>query len=310
MALISVVSPVYRGEKMVHELVSRVKDNVSRITSDFEIILVNDASPDKSWDAILEECSSDKRVKGINLSRNFGQHRAIIAGLEYVNSEWTIVMDCDLQDRPEEIPALYLKAKEGFDIVVAKRTVKKYSFLKKLSSKTFYTVFKFLSGIDFDNKLSSFGIYSKKVVSAIRNLPERDRFFPIQVNMVGYKSTDIPIKHGERFEGDSSYTLSKLLKLAFGILISNTNKPLRIMVWVGLIMAIFSMLMAFYNVVAFFVGINYIRGYTTTVFSIWFVGGLLMFQIGILGIYLGKVFDQVKGRPLYLIMDEVNFEKR
>lgn len=306
MAHISIMSPVYRGEKMVHELVSRIKENVTTITLDYEIILVNDASPDHSWDEILKECSLDKRVKGINLSRNYGQHQAILAGLEYVKGDWTIVMDCDLQDRPEEIPALYSKAMEGYDLVVAQRAVKKYSFLKKLSSKSFYAVFKYLSGIDFDNKLSSFGIYNHKVIDSIRNLPERDRFFPIQVNLVGFKSAVLPIHHGERLEGDSSYTLSKLLKLAFGILISNTNKPLRIMVWMGFVMSLFSMLMAFYNVVAYFVGINYIRGYTTTIFSIWLVGGLLMIQMGVMGIYLGKIFDQVKGRPLYLVMDEVN----
>lgn len=306
MAHISIMSPVYRGEKMVHELVSRIKENVTTITLDYEIILVNDASPDHSWEEILKECSLDNRVKGINLSRNYGQHQAILAGLEYVKGDWTIVMDCDLQDRPEEIPALYSKAMEGYDLVVAQRAVKKYSFLKKLSSKSFYAVFKYLSGIDFDNKLSSFGIYNHKVIDSIRNLPERDRFFPIQVNLVGFKSAVLPIHHGERLEGDSSYTLSKLLKLAFGILISNTNKPLRIMVWMGFVMSLFSMLMAFYNVVAYFVGINYIRGYTTTIFSIWLVGGLLMIQMGVMGIYLGKIFDQVKGRPLYLVMDEVN----
>ena len=306
MAHISIMSPVYRGEKMVHELVSRIKENVTTITLDYEIILVNDASPDHSWDEILKECSLDNRVKGINLSRNYGQHQAILAGLEYVKSNWTIVMDCDLQDRPEEIPALYSKAMEGYDLVVAQRAVKKYSFFKKLSSKSFYAVFKYLSGIDFDNKLSSFGIYSRKVIDSIRNLPERDRFFPIQVNLVGFKSTVLPIHHGERLDGDSSYTISKLMKLAFGILISNTNKPLRIMVWMGFVMSLFSMLMAFYNVVAYFVGINYIRGYTTTIFSIWLVGGLLMIQMGVMGIYLGKIFDQVKGRPLYLVMDEIN----
>ena len=122
---ISIVSPVYRGEKMVHELVSRIKQNVSKITDDFDIVLVNDASPDKSWPMILEECKIDKRVKGINLSRNFGQHEAILAGLNYAKSEWVVVMDCDLQDRPEEIPFFYQKALEGFDIVQGEREERK-----------------------------------------------------------------------------------------------------------------------------------------------------------------------------------------
>ena len=126
---ISVISPVYRGEKMVHELVRRVSENVSKITEDFDIILVNDASPDFSWAEIQKECAADIRVKGINLSRNFGQHRAITAGLNYAKGDWVVVMDCDLQDRPEEIPNLYKKAQEGYDVVQGERFERKDKYL-------------------------------------------------------------------------------------------------------------------------------------------------------------------------------------
>lgn len=135
---ISVVSPVYRADKIVQELVKQVKENLLTITEDFEIILVNDASPDNSWVAIETECKKDKRVKGINLSRNFGQHYAITAGLSYAKGEWVVVMDCDLQDRPDEIPNLYKKAMEGWDIVFAQRKERKDGFLKKKLSKLFY----------------------------------------------------------------------------------------------------------------------------------------------------------------------------
>ena len=140
-------------------------------------------------------------------------------------------------------------------------------------------------------------------------MPERDRGFGLLVNYVGFKSISIPIEHGSRFEGISSYTLSKLLILAFGLIISNTNKPLRLMTGLGLFLSFASMLIALYNVMAYFLGIIGVPGFTTTVFSIWFVGGMLMMQMGIVGLYIGKIFDQVKGRPLYVVMDEINTDK-
>ena len=309
MPVISIVSPVYRGEKMVHELVCRIQKNVSGFTEDYEIILVNDASPDNSWQAILQECSIDHRIKGINLSRNFGQHRAILSGLQYAKGDWVIVMDCDLQDKPEEISTLYKKALEGYDVVFAQRVERKDNLLKRMSSTIFYSVFRFFSGVKFDNQVANFGIYKQSVIRTVRNMPERDRSFPVQVSYVGFKTTHIPVTHGQRQEGGSSYTLKTLLKYASGIIISNTNKPMRLMVALGFILSFLSMMMAFYNVIAYFCHMIEVSGFTTTVFSIWFVGGMIMMQIGIVGIYIGKVFDQVKGRPLYVVMDEVNIDK-
>ena len=309
MPVISIVSPVYRGEKMVHELVCRIQKNVSGFTEDYEIILVNDASPDNSWQAILQECSIDHRIKGINLSRNFGQHRAILSGLQYAKGDWVIVMDCDLQDKPEEISTLYKKALEGYDVVFAQRVERKDNLLKRMSSTIFYSVFRFLSGVKFDNQVANFGIYKQSVIRTVRNMPERDRSFPVQVSYVGFKTTHIPVTHGQRQEGGSSYTLKTLLKYASGIIISNTNKPMRLMVALGFILSFLSMMMAFYNVIAYFCHMIEVPGFTTTVFSIWFVGGMIMMQSGIVGIYIGKVFDQVKGRPLYVVMDEVNIDK-
>ena len=254
-------------------------------------------------------CSIDHRIKGINLSRNFGQHRAILSGLQYAKGDWVIVMDCDLQDKPEEISTLYKKALEGYDVVFAQRVERKDNLLKRMSSTIFYSVFRFLSGVKFDNQVANFGIYKQSVIRTVRNMPERDRSFPVQVGYVGFKTTHIPVTHGQRQEGGSSYTLKTLLKYASGIIISNTNKPMRLMVALGFILSFLSMMMAFYNVIAYFCHMIEVPGFTTTVFSIWFVGGMIMMQIGIVGIYIGKVFDQVKGRPLYVVMDEVNIDK-
>ena len=305
---LSIVSPVYRAEKMVHMLVERIVNSVTTITEDFEIILVNDASPDASWSVIEYECAQDKRVKGINLSRNFGQHYAITAGLHYAKGEWVVVLDCDLQDRPEEIPALYEKALEGYDIVYARRVNRRDKGLKKLSSTIFHKVFDWLSGSKTDKTIANFGIYKRCVIAEYNRMPERARSFPSLINYLGFNDVTIDVKHAERADGRTSYTIHKLLKLSFDIIISNSNKPLRMTVELGLCMSAVSFLLALYNVVARLVGFISFPGYTTTVFSIWFVGGLMLFVMGILGLYIGKIFDQVKGRQLFVIKNKVNFE--
>lgn len=303
---ISIVSPVYRGEKMVAELVRRIVINVETITPHFEIILVNDASPDNSWSEIEKECQKDKRVKGINLSRNFGQHYAITAGLNYAKGEWVVVMDCDLQDRPEEIPNLYKKTQEGWDIVYASRIERKDSFFKKLSSQIFHSIYSWLSGMKTDKSIANFGIYHSKVIKAFNTMNEVARAFGSLLSYVGFKTTAIEVEHSDRFEGKSSYSIYKLLKLSFDVIISNSNKPLRMAVALGFIMASLSFVIAIYNIIAHQIGFIKLEGFTTTVFSIWFVGGLILTVSGILGLYIGKIFDQVKGRPIYIVRDEIN----
>lgn len=303
---ISIISPVYKGEKMVAELVRRNVECLNSISEDYEIILVNDASPDNSWAEIIKQCTANPKVKGINLSRNFGQHYAISAGLHYATGEWVVVMDCDLQDRPEEIPNLYQKAQEGFDIVYARRAARKDTFIKKGSSALFYRVFRHLSGIQSDKAVANFGIYHKRVIEEFNKMPEQSRFFPSQIKYLGFKDTSIDVEHNERPEGKSSYSLLKRFKLGLDVIVSNSNKPLRFAVGLGFGMSALSFLLALYNVIAKWVGVISVPGYTTTVFSIWFVGGLLLFVMGIMGLYIGKIYDQVKGRQLFIVKDKVN----
>ena len=306
---ISIVSPVYKGENIVEELVKKIKQSVSLLTDDFEIILVNDFSPDNSWSKILQECEKDRRVKGINLSRNFGQHLAITAGLNYAKGDWMVVMDCDLQDRPDEIPNLYKKAQEGWDIVYARRFQRQDKLLKRISSSFFYWVYGYLSGISTDKSIANFGIYHAKVIIEYNKMKEVSRSFPSLVQYLGFKSCAINVKHSERFEGSSSYTFLKLLNLAADVIISNSNKPLKIAVKLGFFISIFSFIIAIYNIVAYFSGLIIVPGFTTTVFSIWFIGGLIMTLLGVLGIYIGKIFNQVKGRQLFIVSNEINVEK-
>lgn len=293
---------------MVEELVQRVSRSVGSITQDYEIILVNDASPDHSWEAIAQQCIKDPRIKGVNLSRNFGQHYAISAGLSYAKGEWVVVMDCDLQDRPEEIPALYEKAQEGFDIVFARRVLRQDTFFKRWTSSVFHSLYNWLSGMNWDKTIANFGIYKRCVIREFNRMPEQARSFPSLISYLGFRTTAIDVKHAERAVGKSSYNLYKLLKLSFDVIVSNSNKPLRLAVGLGFFMSVISFLLALYNVIAKWIGIVRVPGFTTTVFSIWFVGGLLLLIVGIMGLYLGKVFDQVKGRQLFIVRDSINLD--
>lgn len=304
---LSIVSPVYHGEKMLEELVQRIHAAIKPLTTNYEIILVNDCSPDLSWDKIVEICTRDKQVKGINLSRNFGQPYAITAGLSYAKGDYVAVIDCDLQNKPEDLPAMYRKAKEGYDIVSARRVVRADTFMKRMSSAVFHKTYDFLSGFRTDKAVAEFGIYSQKVVKVYCNIPEYSRSFVELIHTLGFKKTTVDVQHDHRLEGKSSYNLYRLLKLSYNSIISNSNRPLHFAVSLGFTMSAISFLMAIYNIIAKFYGLNEVVGYTSTIFSIWFVGGLLLFMMGILGLYIGKIFDQVKGRPVFIVSETLNF---
>ncbi len=306
--LLSIISPEYRGEKSVAELVERITSSVSTITDDFEIILVNDASPDNTWLEIVRVCSNNEKVKGINLSRNFGQHNAITAGMTYAQGEWIVILDCDLQDKPEEIPHLFSKAQEGYDIVYARRVVKHVGWWKCFSSKAFHAVLDWLSGVQTDPAVGNFGIYHRKVVQAILSIPQQTRGLQTMLDIVGFKSSSIEVEQAESARGESSYTLRKLFRLAFNVILARTNKPLRMAVGIGFTMSALSFLLALYNLIAKWVGIIQLSGYTTTVFSIWYVGGLILFVMGILGLYIGQIFDQVKGHPWFIVDKTLNMD--
>ncbi len=305
---LSIVSPIYKGEKMLDELVRRIVASVTPITDEYEIILVNDHSPDNSWAEIVKLCEKNNNVKGLDLSRNFGQPYAITAGLSYSSGEWVVVLDCDLQNRPEEIPRLYHKAIEGYDIVYACRTERADKFMKRMSSIVFHKVYNYLSGLNTNKEIAEFGIYHRKVVETYCRIPEYARTFCELVQTLGFRKSTIGVEHDARAEGESSYTLGRLLQLSFNAMISNTNKPLQLAVALGFGMAAFSLVLNIVNIFAGFIGWNEVPGYTTTIFSIWFVGGLILMMMGVLGLYVGKIFDQVKGRPIFIVRDSLNFD--
>ena len=299
--MISIVSPVYRAEKTLPELVSEIDSVMQKIGQDYEIILVDDRSPDNSWDVMKTLAKDRFNLKIYRLSRNFGQHPTIMAGLSKATGDWIVVMDCDLQDQPKEIEKLYNKAMEGFDIVQASRVIRKDGKLKKLSSRIFYKVFNYLAGIKINNEIANFGIYNSKVIDSVLKIKDQIKFFPLFVNWVGYKSTAITVEHSSRADGSSSYSLAKLLSLAFNVIISFSDKPLKIFIGLGTMLSGTSILLGVWIFIRWLEDKISEPGYVSIILSIWFLSGVLMMCLGVVGIYLGKTFNQTKNRPVFII---------
>jgi dolichol-phosphate mannosyltransferase len=294
------------GSGFLQELYERTKESATQSFQDFELILVNDASPDNAWPEILALCKEDSRVKGINLSRNFGQHYAITAGIANVTGEWVVVMDCDLQDAPEEIPRLYNKACEGFSVVFAQRIEREDSWFKRTQSYIFHVILDYLTDRKSDPTVANFGIYHRKVIEAVLEFGDCVKCFPFIVTYVGFKTAYLPVAHCARKSGKSSYTLRKALRFAMELILAYSNKPLRLFTMMGFIIVAASVMVSAYYLLLYFTGRVTVSGFTSLILSIWAVGGMLMMQLGVIGVYLGRVFNQTKNRPSYVVDEVVN----
>jgi len=299
--VISVVIPVYKAENCLSELYARLTTALESISKHYEIVLVEDCGGDNSWQVIERLAAADPRVRGIQFSRNFGQHCGITAGLDYCHGDWVVVMDCDLQDRPEEIPHLYTKAQEGYDIVLALRGARRDPPLKRITSWLFYKLFSYLADIEYDGDSGNFRIMSRKVVINFCRMREQLRFFGGLVQWMGFPTTSIKVEHAERFEGNSTYTFAKLWRLAAETIIAYSDKPLRLAVRFGFMMAFLAFCYGLYILGhALFYG-SPIPGWNSLIVSLYFIGGVIISILGIIGIYLGKTFDESKKRPLYIV---------
>lgn len=298
---ISVVSPVYSCKTCLYELYYRLKETLEKIDPNFEVILVNDASPDGAWDTIVEIAQKDNRVKGINFSRNFGQHHAITAGLDACIGKWIVVMDCDLQDKPEEIENLFNKTKEGYDFVQGSRYGRQDKIIKLFFSRFFYRLLEYLTDSKIDGSIANFGIYSRNFIDSVNQLREKIRWFPTFVNWVGFKGAVIQVSHSRRTNGKSAYSFRKLLNLSFDVIILNSNKPLKLIIKFGFFISFLSFFYALITLIQYLRGEINVLGWSSLIISIWFLAGVIIFILGIIGLYLAKVFDQIKNRPIYVI---------
>ena len=302
MAHISVVTPVYQAEGCLEELYRRLVAALSSITQDFEIVMVEDCGGDRSWDIIQGLARADARVKGIQFSRNFGQHYGITAGLDHCDGDWVVVMDCDLQDRPEEIPRLYAKAREGYEVVIARRTRSGSPPTRSLTSWLFYKLFSWLADMEYDGQAGNYRMISRKVVARLRLMREQLRFFGALLNWMGFPTATIDVPHDERHIGRSTYTAAKLWRLASETIVAYSDKPLRLAIRLGFVISLFAFC---YGLTILWRALAYgsaITGWSSLIVSIYFIGGIIIAILGMLGIYLGKTYDETKRRPLYIVM--------
>ena len=304
---LSVVVPIYEGEECLLELYSRLTKTLNSITVAYEIILVEDCGKDNSWALIHDLAAKDQKIKGIKFSRNFGQHYGITAGLDLSSGNWVVVMDCDLQDSPEDIVSLYAKALEGYDVVWGIRNNRQDNLMRIILSKIFYAILTYLSDIKYDETHSNFCIMSRKVVFNYCLIREQLRFFAGIIKWMGFREAGVAVGHAHRFNGKSSYSFTKLWKLSTEAIIAYSDKPLRLSVKLGFLMALTSFS---YGSYILFYAIIYgvaIPGWSSLFVALFFLGGTIIAILGIIGVYLGKTFDETKKKPLYII-SEATFE--
>jgi dolichol-phosphate mannosyltransferase len=307
---ISVVIPVYNEQETLAALVERLTGVLEAMGEKWEVVFVNDGSADGSG-ALLENFHrEDSRLKALTLSRNFGHQVAVTCGLDHASGDAVIVMDGDLQDPPEVVPDLVRTWREGFDVVYAVRKQRKENVVKVWAYKTFYWLLKKVSYLDIPLDSGDFSLMDRRVVSLLSRMPERNRFVRGLRTWVGLNQTGYEYEREARFAGESKYSLGKLFRLAFDGLISYSFVPLRVVSNLGMLVSLTALIYMIYLVVAQWIGESTIQGWTSTVVIVLFLGGIQLLALGIIGEYIGRIFDEVKQRPQYVVSDALGVEAK
>jgi dolichol-phosphate mannosyltransferase len=306
-ATLSVVVPLYNEGASVDELLRRIRLVVAGLAEPpaaWELICVDDGSRDDTLPKLLAAAADDPHLRVISLSRNFGHQIAATAGLDAAHGDAVVLMDGDLQDPPELIAPFLAKFREGYDVVYATRSRRAgESPFKVVTARVFYRTIRRLTNVAIPVDTGDFRLMSRRVIVALRNARERHRFIRGLVSWVGYKQTGIPYDRAERFAGDSKYPLSKMFKFALDGITAFSEIPLRLATWFGFFVSVVAFIVALAEIgIRIFTGYN-LPGYTSTIFAILFLGGVQLITIGILGEYVGRIYDEIKGRPLYLVAE-------
>lgn len=315
--LVSVVIPTYKSESNLLALIKRLDETFSLINYSYEVIFVNDCSPDNSLSVLKIACSKNKNIKVIVLSRNFGQQIAISAGLKFAKGDAIIIMDDDLQDPPEFIPALLKEWEAGYEVVYAIRKSRKEGFLKKVGYKLFYRALSWISQIQIPHDSGDYSLIDRKVVEIINNMPERDRFVRGLRAWVGFKQKGLEYKREARYQGKPAYNLLKIIKLSSDGMLAFSDIPLKISSAFGFfvsMIAFLGMTLTFLQKIMTYIfpsnPLAVWPGFSTIVLSIMFLGGVQLICIGILGEYVARIYNEVKQRPLFLVREKINFEEQ
>lgn len=302
---LSVVIPVYQSAASLEELHRRLKKVLPKITSRYEIVFVEDGGRDNSWDLLEGIARRDSKVKAFHLSRNFGQHAAITAGLSNCLGKWAVVMDGDLQDSPEEIPRFWKKAQEGYDIVYSKRKQMKHVFWRTWVSSLYFKLINLFNQSAVDREFGNFSVISRKVIDAFLDVRDKDRHYLFILYWLGFRSAVVEYVHAERAEGKSSYSLTRLIQHAFNGLFFQTTIFLRWIIYLGFGVSAMGVLFAALIVYEYLFH-SVLPGWTSLIVLTLLVGGFILVSTGVTGLYIGKIFEQVKGRPLFIIQEEAS----
>ncbi|HMO29828.1 glycosyltransferase family 2 protein [Enterovirga sp.] len=300
--LISIVSPVYGCRDCLQALSDAVAAALRESGLEWELVLVDDRAPDDPWPMIRGLAQRDRRIRGVRLSRNHGQHLAIWAGLEAARGEWVVVLDCDLQDDPAIIPRLLDKAlAEGSDAVVVDRGEWSDTGFRRRASQLFYRVMETLGGLKLNNNIGNFGIYSRRLVDVLLRFRDKEVFLPVMVALTGLPVTTLSLDRSARQIGRSSYNLSRLIRMAGAIVIRFSDRPLKLSVVLGAALSGFAALFSVVLLLAWATGAFSVPGWTSLILSVWFLAGLILAVLGVHGVYIGRIFAEVQDRPRILV---------
>ncbi len=298
--VLSVVVPVYGCQPCLEHLHDRLTATLTGLIPAYEIILVDDRAEDGSWQEIERLVDLDSAVRGIRLSRNFGQHAAITAGLSHARGQWVVVMDCDLQDPPEDIPRLYVKALEGHDIVFGRRTHKPTGTVRRLLADLYFRCLRTFTGTRIDGQYGTFSVISRQVVGAFLDMQDHDRHYLMILTWLGFDTATVDYQPAVRYRGQSSYSLPRLIEHALDGVFFQTTVLLRWIVYLGFVLASLGGAMTAYLLGARVVGQAY-PGWTSIVVLTLVLCGFIILSTGITGLYIGKVFEQARGRPIFVV---------
>ncbi len=301
---ISVIIPIYNEEQNIPVLFKRLETVVSGITDQYEFIFINDGSKDQSLFLIRELCKNNDKLKYISLSRNFGHQIAVCSGLDMCLGNTAVIIDADLQDPPELIGDLYAKMKSGYEVVYAKRKSRQgESFAKKYTAKAFYRILKKITNINIPVDTGDFRIIDRKIIDLLKQMPEQQKYLRGQISWLGFNQSYVEYDRDQRYAGKTGYTYGKMIRFALDGITSFSDFPLKFATMAGFFVSGISFFLMLYALYSRFISKNYQPGWTSLMLTILFIGGIQLIGIGIIGEYIGRISNNVKKRPLYIISE-------
>ncbi len=301
---LSIIIPIYNEQGNIDRLINRLKGVIAQLNVTCEYVFINDGSKDDSINIIKNLAAIDPSVKFINFSRNFGHQIAVTAGLDKCIGERIVIIDADLQDPPELIIDMYKKMDEGFEVVYAKRAVRKgESWMKKFTARMFYRILKSITSVNIPVDTGDFRIMDRKIVDVLKQMPEQQKFLRGQISWIGFNQTYVEYQRDERFAGETGYTYKKMIRFALDGITSFSNFPLKFATICGFAVSGIAFLVMLYALYARFISRDYIEGWTSIIISVLFLGGIQLISIGIIGEYISRLSSNVRNRPLYIIND-------